>query len=63
MKINNWIKRIQDRVKWKEVAEKTKTFRQWIVVHEEEEEEEVEEEGLIQTRWLVSGVRLKKVWT
>jgi hypothetical protein len=28
MKINNWTKCIQDRVKWKEVVEKAKTFKQ-----------------------------------
>jgi hypothetical protein len=30
MKINNWTEHIQDRVKWKEAIEKTKTFlKQW----------------------------------
>jgi len=28
MEINNWTKCIQDRVKWKEVVEKAKTFKQ-----------------------------------
>jgi hypothetical protein len=27
-KINNWMNCIQDQVKWKEVAEKAKTFKQ-----------------------------------
>ena len=27
VKINNWTKHIQDRVKWKEVVEKVKTFK------------------------------------
>jgi len=29
MKINYWTKCIQDLVKWKEVVEKAKTFKQW----------------------------------
>jgi hypothetical protein len=28
MKINKWLKCSQDRVKWKEVAEKAETFKQ-----------------------------------
>jgi hypothetical protein len=28
MKINNWAKCIQDRIKWKEVVEQAKTFKQ-----------------------------------
>jgi hypothetical protein len=28
MKINNWTKCIQDRVKWREVFEKARTFKQ-----------------------------------
>jgi hypothetical protein len=27
MKINNWTRCIQDRIKWREVVEKTKTFK------------------------------------
>jgi len=30
MKINNWTKWIQDQVKWKEIVQKTKTFKHWI---------------------------------
>jgi hypothetical protein len=29
MKMNNWTKRIQGRVKWKEVAEKSRTLKKW----------------------------------
>jgi hypothetical protein len=28
IKVNNWTKHIQERVKWKEIAEKAKSFRQ-----------------------------------
>jgi len=28
MKINDWAKCIQDRIRWKEVVEKAKTFKQ-----------------------------------
>jgi hypothetical protein len=30
LEINNWTKCTQDRVKWKEVVEKARTFKQWI---------------------------------
>ena len=44
MKIKNWIACVQDRVKWKEVVEKAKTFKQEVQRLEEEEEEEEDEE-------------------
>ena len=35
MKISNWTKRIQDRVRWNAVAEKAKTFNSEVVAPEE----------------------------
>ena len=43
MKIKNWIACVQDREKWKEVAEKAKTFKQEVERLEEEEEEKEKE--------------------
>jgi hypothetical protein len=41
MKINNWTECIQGHVKWKEVDEEDKTFKQWVVPDGEEEEKAV----------------------
>ena len=38
MKIENWLSCVQDRGKWKEVVEKTKTFNQEVQRLEEEED-------------------------
>ena len=38
MKVNNWTKSIQNRVKWKEVVEKAKFSNSGVVVSEEKED-------------------------
>jgi hypothetical protein len=45
MKVYNWTKYIQGRIKGKEVYEKAKTFNCEVVMTDEEEGEEEDEDG------------------
>jgi hypothetical protein len=52
MKVNDWKKRTQNRVKWKEVVQKAKTCKQWSC-NAWQKRRRKEEEGVDETNYSI----------